>query len=688
MNKKSLNDFAWVSLPKELDSGYLLTSFQIKELKNTKITICGLGFFYLYINGQLVSDEINNPHWSDYDERYYFRRYTITKYLKKGTNYVGVILGNGWFRETKRMIDSTYTYSDVLKCGFFITSDNKIIISSNDDVFYKKNHIVFNNIYYGETHDYSLEEKDWNIKLDGSYKLCEKCLAPKGVPTPQLNKSDEEIRNIKPVEYKKEDNIVYYDNKENIVGYAIISPTSDFVKVIYAEELNEDGSFDFTHTSDRADQIQNNVYIHCKDKKELKPIFTINGFRYFSVEGGICEVVKVVHPKLKTNISFKCHNKVINWEYEAFVRTMLNNMNYGVPTDCPTRERQGYLGDGQLTAESAMLTFDSQKFYKQWIQDILDSQDKETGYVPYTAPYYGGGGGIGNWSSAIVKVPYVYHKIYNDKPLLKKCFKHIDKWFSYVDTMMDDGLVTRHKEGIWNLGEWITPYPNNTDSILFNSYGVTKALTIMLDIIDILGLTHKKAKYQKRLDNLLLAIKKKYVKNDEPLLKGQGQDVLLFDLGLLKPSYIEELSSFYSKLQHFDTGIIGTDVLLKVLFENQKYDIAYTLLTTTTFPSFGYEMTHGATTLWEGWTGECSMDHPMWGSYIKYFYYYFLGINFIDNKLEIKPKLCRDILPIKAKVIYKKDKYQINYSLKEDKVFIRVFKDKKEVKEIITELSF
>ena len=688
MLKKSLDDFKWVTVPKEIESAYLLSSFELKEKKNTTITICGLGFFYLYINGQLVSKEINNPSFSDYDKRYYYRRYNITKYLKEGTNYIGIILGNGWFRETKKLIEFTHTYSDILKCGFYILSNNEVISSSDDDIFYKKSHVVFNNIYYGETHDYSLFDKDWNIRLDNSYSLCKKCDSPKGVPTLQYLKCEEEIRDIKPVEFKRDGNVIYYDNKENIVGYAVIKPTSDYVKVIYAEELYEDGSFDLTHTSNLEDQIQNNVYLNCKNQKELKPIFTINGFRYFSVEGGVCEVVKVVHPRLKTIASFKCHNDVINWEYEAYVRTMLNNMNYSIPTDCPTRERQGYLGDGQLTVESAMLTFDSQKFYKKWIQDILDSQDIKTGFVPYTAPNYGGGGGIGNWSSAITKVPYIYHKIYNDKSILNKCFSHMDKWFNYVDTLLEDGLVTKHKEGLWNVGEWITPYPNKTDTTLFNSYGIAKALEMMIEIIDILGKEHKKNKYQKRLDNLLAAIKKKYVKDGMPLLKEQGQDVLLFDLGLLNHSYLDVLVDFYKEKQHFDTGIIGTDVLLKVLFENKKYDVAYTLLTSTTYPSFGYEMEHNATTLWEGWTGECSMDHPMWGSYIKYFYYYFLGISFKDDVLTLNPKLCKDMLPIKAKVIHEKDKYQIHYSLKENKVLVKVIKNKTDIKESIIPLEF
>ena len=264
----------------------------------------------------------------------------------------------------------------------------------------------------------------------------------------------------------------------------------------------------------------------------------------------------------------------------------------------------------------------------------------------------------------------------------------MDKWFNYVDTLLEDGLVTKHKEGLWNVGEWITPYPNKTDTTLFNSYGIAKALEMMIEIINILGKEHKKNKYQKRLDNLLAAIKKKYVKDGMPLLKEQGQDVLLFDLGLLNPSYLDVLVDFYKEKQHFDTGIIGTDVLLKVLFENKKYDVAYTLLTSTTYPSFGYEMEHNATTLWEGWTGECSMDHPMWGSYIKYFYYYFLGINFKDDVLTLNPKLCKDMLPIKAKVIHEKDKYQIHYSLKENKVLVKVIKNKTDIKESIIPLEF
>lgn len=119
------------------------------------------------------------------------------------------------------------------------------------------------------------------------------------------------------------------------------------------------------------------------------------------------------------NATFECGNETINWLFNAYIRTQLINMHCGVPMDCPHRERLGYTGDGQLTAETAMLFLNGKRFYEKWAADVADCQDVKTGHVQHAAPFFGGGGGPGGWGSAIVEVPYAYYKVYGDKKLIK-----------------------------------------------------------------------------------------------------------------------------------------------------------------------------------------------------------------------------------------------------------------------------
>ena len=110
---------------------------------------------------------------------------------------------------------------------------------------------------------------------------------------------------------------------------------------------------------------------------------------------------EVIHTDVAVTSSFSCSDPVLNWLYEAYIRTQLDNYHGCIPSDCPHRERLGYTGDGQLTAETAMLLLDTKELYRKWYQDILDSQGAETGHIPHTAPFLGGGGGPGGWGCAV-----------------------------------------------------------------------------------------------------------------------------------------------------------------------------------------------------------------------------------------------------------------------------------------------
>ena len=145
---------------------------------------------------------------------------------------------------------------------------------------------------------------------------------------------------------------------------------------------------------------------------------------------------------------------MLNWLYEAYIRTQLDNYHGCIPSDCPHRERLGYTGDGQLTAETAMLLLDTKELYRKWYQDILDSQGAETGHIPHTAPFLGGGGGPGGWGCAVYQVPLAWAKIYGDDSLLVQGYDAILRWFDYMDAHSEKGLVVREEEGGWCLGDW------------------------------------------------------------------------------------------------------------------------------------------------------------------------------------------------------------------------------------------
>ena len=164
-----------------------------------------------------------------------------------------------------------------------------------------------------------------------------------------------------------------------------------------------------------------------------------------------------MHQKIPVVAQWKSSDERLNWLFETYVRTQLNNFHCGVPSDCPHRERLGYTGDGWLTAQCAMLLLDVRDFYKKWIRDIFDCQDPVTGHVRHTAPFYGGGGGPGGWGGAIVWMPYFYYAAYRDEGFLREAFPHIRKYLACMESFCQNGLVVKEIEGGWCLGDWCTP---------------------------------------------------------------------------------------------------------------------------------------------------------------------------------------------------------------------------------------
>ena len=326
-------------------------------------------------------------------------------------------------------------------------------------------------------------------------------------------------------------------------------------------------------------------------------------------------------------------------------------MHGGVPSDCPHRERLGYTGDGQLTAESAMLTLDCRSFYEKWIRDIADCQDKKTGHVQHTAPFLGGGGGPGGWGCAMVTVPYSFYKIYGDKKILKRYYKNMLAYISSMKGFCQDHLVVREREKGWCLGDWCTFDEVKLPESFVNTFFYIKSMVTVQRIAGIIG---EKADF----DELIKASKAQINKSFFDPATGdfcggvQGANAFGLSLGLGDERTKENLLKHYKKLKSFDTGIFGTDVLTEYLVSEGEIDLLFELLSSEKCGSFGYMKNSGATTLWEYWQGANSHNHPMFGALVRQLFYGFLGIK-ADAGLknfEISPRYIKGMDFIKAKL--------------------------------------
>lgn len=627
-----------------------------ERFQSARLEICGLGYFLFYINGKRISDQELMPAMTDYasvlgcettypvwEERSAHRcrylSFDLLPYLKAGENVLAVRLGNGWYHQTERIAEGKFVFG-LPKLWFELTltdaDGRQEWIESDRQTLWHPGGLLKNNLFLGEVRDLRKEPEGWQYPgadLSG-WKPAQPVHAPETLLEEQTCPPDRVIRKLYPILIGEYDGRKIYDCRENIAGRVVLSclgKKGECITVRHAEELAADGTLDF-ESAGGSDQLQQDHYICDGRIQTLHPLFCWHGFRYFETEGP-CEVLcaEVIHTDVAVTSSFSCSDPVLNWLYEAYIRTQLDNYHGCVPSDCPHRERLGYTGDGQLTAETAMLLLDTKELYRKWYQDILDSQGKETGHIPHTAPFLGGGGGPGGWGCAVYQVPLAWAKIYGDDSLLVQGYDAILRWFDYMDAHSEKGLVVREEEGGWCLGDWCFPASEEKEQLpeaFINTFYYLHGLQEMMQISEKMNnkLLIRFAEREKNVKNAFLDAYFDPETGDFCEGRAAGNAYGLA-LGLGDERTKKHLVEKYEALERFDTGIFGTSMLLEQLFSIGAGDLAVRLLTNDSeAASFAHMKRNGATTLWERWDGRESHNHPMFGACVRLLFTQILGI--------------------------------------------------------------
>lgn len=627
-----------------------------ERFQSARLEICGLGYFLFYINGKRISDQELMPAMTDYasvlgcettypvwEERSAHRcrylSFDLLPYLKAGENVLAVRLGNGWYHQTERIAEGKFVFG-LPKLWFELTltdaDGRQEWIESDRQTLWHPGGLLKNNLFLGEVRDLRKEPEGWQYPcadLSG-WKPAQPVHAPETLLEEQTCPPDRVIRKLYPILIGEYDGRKIYDCRENIAGRVVLSclgKKGECITVRHAEELAADGTLDF-ESAGGSDQLQQDHYICDGRIQTLHPLFCWHGFRYFETEGS-CEVLcaEVIHTDVAVTSSFSCSDPVLNWLYEAYIRTQLDNYHGCIPSDCPHRERLGYTGDGQLTAETAMLLLDAKELYRKWYQDILDSQGAETGHIPHTAPFLGGGGGPGGWGCAVYQVPLAWAKIYGDDSLLVQGYDAILRWFDYMDAHSEKGLVVREEEGGWCLGDWCFPASEEKEQLpeaFINTFYYLHGLQEMMQISEKMN-NKLPIQFVEREKNVKNAFLDAYFDPETgEFCEGRAAgNAYGLALGLGDERTKKHLVEKYEALGRFDTGIFGTSMLLEQLFSIGAGDLAVRLLTNDSeAASFAHMKRNGATTLWERWDGRESHNHPMFGACVRLLFTQILGI--------------------------------------------------------------
>ncbi|MBQ6118409.1 MAG: family 78 glycoside hydrolase catalytic domain, partial [Clostridia bacterium] len=636
----------WVSFAPAAVSVNARKTFIIESaIKKADISIIGLGFFELYLNGKKVSDDLFLPLNTDFHarqlmrengpfkevthHRVYATKYDVTAFVAGGENCLGVMLGNGWyadehqekFGEKKLIFRLTLTYSDGR------TED----IVSDESVRWQPGFVTAYRLTRGETHDYNGYDDGWGLPGydDGGWERACPCDFPETEYGFSDCPPDRVERIITPKIIRSEWGAKVYDIGLNTTGTPLLKLTGgpgETVRVMFAEEKTDGNDVD----RDNCCWGQISEFITDGTEREVRLRFTWCACRYFKVTGpaealGFARIFTDVKP----SASFASSSDTLNWLFEAFVNTQLSNMHAGIPSDCPHLERRGYTGDGELAADAAMFALDARQFYDKWLWDIADCQDRVSGHVQYTAPYTHSGGGPGGWGCAIVHVPFVYWQHYGDLTWMRRLYPQMREYFRFLDDHSENGLITSDVPDEWCLGDWCTARAIAIPAPFVNNYFYIRSIDEILACGEAMGLPADDAAVLREKRRFLTdAVKREYYDEATGDFAGniQGANAFAVDIGLGDDRAFANLAAFYEDLGMFDTDIFGTDILTRVLFARGRGDLAFRLLTADKLFSFERIRQAGSTTLWEYWTGRRSHSHPMFGAVAAYLFRYLLGV--------------------------------------------------------------
>jgi len=632
----------WVTTP--CDTPILHTEFTLNNtVTDAVITICGLGFFECYLNGKPVSTEKFAMLRSEYHKRFlhfpgygvlngepfneelryriYCPQYTVADLLQEGANVLELHLAPGWYGHE----DFMYRYGPVKACFLLSVSDADGIhdIVSDETMVWKESFIVESSLYGKETQDFTRPEAEW--------KPVTICDAPESEYYLRDCPADAVIRHVDVTCVKEENNRRIYDCGENSTGYPILfSDKAETITVTFSEELDENLNLHPTHNYG-----QKLCYMTDGTSRTLYPHFTWVGYRYFMVEGDASVVnCAIVHTDVAVSSDFKSDNDTLNWIYDAFKRTQLANMHCGIPSDCPHIERLGYTGDGQLMCDTVMHTLASKEFYRKWIRDIADCQDAKSGHVQYTAPYTFSGGGPGGWGCAIVTVPYRYYQHYGDEQVLRDNFDGMLHYFSYLEDHSAHDIVVSDEPGLWCLGEWCTPTSIGIQTGYVNTYFYVLSMQRVIEIAKIIGRTEVIPMLEDRIARKKEAITRLYF---EPKTGNFGHNYQMsncyaLDIGMGDERTWTNLVESVEKMGCYNTGIFGTEIVTRLMFERGRADLGYMLLTSEGPYSYYNWKRQNATTFYEYWGEARSHSHPMFGAAVTDLFRSILGIRQAEGR--------------------------------------------------------
>jgi alpha-L-rhamnosidase len=669
-------------------------------VKSAIVVVSGLGEFELHLNGANVTDAVLDPGWTNYRKTVLYNTFEVKRWLRPGTNAFGVLLGNGMYnvpgihgRYTK-FVGSFGQPKLILQMHIEYRDGSEAILTSDSSWRTASGPITFSSIYGGEDFDARRVQNGWdrpNFVTDADWRPALEVAGPDGsADSPGRQLSGNLIPPIVIAEKlvplrvtQPRPDLIVYDMGKNSSGWPEIlvrGHPGDRVRMLPGELLNPDGTVTQASGGASPDNPVLFDYTLAGGEERWHPRFAYYGFRYVQVEtvpaiagGRKPEVLSLwtdfTHDDVSVDGHFASGVALLNQIHALIDRAILSNLA-SVISDCPTREKLGWLEQTYLAGSSIMYNYGVLNLYEKIADDMAEAQ-LANGFVPAIAPEYvvfvnanGDFRDTPEWGSAIILSPWEAYRIYGDAEILEDHYDSMVRYASYLRSKLQDGMLT------YGLGDWFDIGPGQPGEAQLTGKGLTATaiyyqdLRTLATIANLLGKEADAASFGKKAAEVRESFNRHLLHADTATYDrgSQTAQAIPLVLGLvpenLRQAVLENLiEDIRAHSNHVTAGDIGFHYVVRALTDNGRSDVLFDVLSRDDSPSYGYQLERGATTLTEAWDANpgASQNHFMLGHAEEWFYRGLAGID-VDlsrpesRQIEIRPAFLAKVPEAQAKV--------------------------------------
>ena len=660
-----------------------------KKIVEATAYVCGLGFYEFSLNGQKVGNSEFAPLWSDYDKTVYYNTYDVTEQLRRGENVVGILLGNGFYnvqggRYRKLQISfgpPTLLFELVIN----YEDGTCTTVHSDNEWKYDFSPVIFNCIYGGEDYDARREQKGWNqIGFDDSHwRPVVIQEAPKGILRPQMaapvkimerydiqkvtKLNAEQIASASISTKRTVDPSAFVlDMGQNLAGFPEITvrgKRGQKVTLIVAEALTDEGACNQRQTGR---QHYYEYTLKGEGDETWHPRFSYYGFRYIQVEGAVLKGQKnpqklpvlkniqscFVYNSARKVSTFESSNRIFNAAHRLIEKAVRSNMQ-SVFTDCPHREKLGWLEQVHLNGPGLLYNYDLTAYAPQIMQNMADAQHSN-GAMPTTAPEYVVFEGPGmdafaespEWGGSLVIFPFMYYETYGDDSLIKKYYPNMRRYVDYLKTRADKGILSFGLGDWYDYGDFRAGFSRNTPVPLVATAHYYMTVMYLVKAAKMVGNDFDTRYYTSLAQDIMAAFNKCFLHKDTAQYGTGSQCSNALPLFLQMTQNADEQGNYQSDADlhekvftnlikdveahgnRLTTGDVGNRYLIQTLARNGEHELIYKMFNHEEAPGYGFQLKFGATTLTEQWDPRqgSSWNHFMMGQIDEWFFNSLVGI--------------------------------------------------------------